>query len=111
MTRDGKSTIELENLAASKEVAELVGVSSSRVHQLLTEDPTFPRPIWHLKLGRIWDAQEIKAWTARNRVPLVRPSVGHQRRQPTTAPATPGVVQTSPEDRAAKVSALLGRVA
>ncbi len=50
-------------LGASHELAEMLGVSRQRVHQLATE-PSFPAPIAHLKCGRIWDLLQVAQWHA-----------------------------------------------
>ena len=46
------------------EVSELLQVSRQRISQLLEEDPSFTRPVAHLRAGRIWRKDEIEAWKA-----------------------------------------------
>lgn len=48
-------------LAGVQEVAELLGVSRQRVHQLVAA-PGFPQPIADLAAGRIWDLSDVEAW-------------------------------------------------
>lgn len=53
-------------LIGPKEVAELLGVSRQRVTQLARQ-PGFPKPVAVLKAGKIWDADEIRAWAEKRR--------------------------------------------
>lgn len=55
-----------ERLAGTHEVAELLGVSRQRVHQLAAE-PGFPSPIARLSAGDVWDVRHIEAWRAQMR--------------------------------------------
>jgi predicted DNA-binding transcriptional regulator AlpA len=54
---------------ASQEVADLLGVTRQRVHQL-SERHDFPAPHAILSVGRIWDGAEIRAWAAKHRPSL-----------------------------------------
>jgi predicted DNA-binding transcriptional regulator AlpA len=49
------------------EIAEMLGVSRQRVHQLLRDHPDFPRPVADLKAGKIWFRTDIASWAARYR--------------------------------------------
>ena len=53
-------------LVGPKEVADLLGVSRQRVTQLARQ-PGFPKPVAVLKAGKIWDADEIRAWAERRK--------------------------------------------
>ncbi|MGD0984462.1 MAG: DNA-binding protein [Acidimicrobiales bacterium] len=44
------------------QVAQLLGVSRQRVHQLTEEDPTFPAPVAVLSIGRVWERADIEKW-------------------------------------------------
>lgn len=50
------------DLMGVTEVRELLGVSRQRVHQLIHDDPTFPKPVAELASGRIWLKQDVSAW-------------------------------------------------
>lgn len=41
-------------LVSGPEVAEILGVTPQRVHQLATENAKFPKPAYHLRCGKIW---------------------------------------------------------
>ena len=43
----------------------MLGESRQRVHQLASEDPTFPKPTATLTAGAIWDRAAVKAWVER----------------------------------------------
>ncbi len=63
--KDGKTLIALEDLAVSPRSPR----SSAGRRGGWTDPsggPSFPRPAWSPRLGRIWDAQEITAWADRN---------------------------------------------
>jgi FtsZ-interacting cell division protein YlmF len=46
------------------EIAQLVGVSRQRVHELMRSDVTFPDPAAELSAGRIWHRHDIEQWMA-----------------------------------------------
>lgn len=48
-------------LVGTKEIADMLGVSSQRVHQLLAS-PQFPKPLAVLSAGMIWDRADIEEW-------------------------------------------------
>jgi predicted DNA-binding transcriptional regulator AlpA len=43
------------------EIAELLGVSKQRAHQLADEDG-FPAPVGREGQSRLWDRRHVKAW-------------------------------------------------
>ncbi len=52
------------DLVSIVEVAEMLGVSRQRVHQILRAYPDFPVPEAELAVGRIWRRQSITDWMA-----------------------------------------------
>jgi len=48
------------------EIAELMGVSRQRVHQI-TQRPDFPEPVARLVAGHIWDAADVRRWIKAHR--------------------------------------------
>ena len=53
----------MEDLCGPAEIAELLGVSRQRVHQLAARKG-FPKPVAVLAAGRIWRRADILAWQA-----------------------------------------------
>jgi predicted DNA-binding transcriptional regulator AlpA len=53
-----------DHLLGSAEVAEMLGVSRQRVHQLVTRSD-FPEPVAVLSGGRIWRRGDVEAWARR----------------------------------------------
>jgi hypothetical protein len=43
------------------EIAEILGVSKQRAHQITDED-RFPAPVTEDDRGRLWDRREVNAW-------------------------------------------------
>ena len=43
------------------EIAERLGVSKQRTHQL-ADEPGFPAPVERDGRGRLWDRREIQSW-------------------------------------------------
>jgi predicted DNA-binding transcriptional regulator AlpA len=43
------------------EIAELLGVTKQRAHQLADESG-FPTPVERDRRGRLWSRREVKAW-------------------------------------------------
>jgi predicted DNA-binding transcriptional regulator AlpA len=43
------------------EIAELLGVTKQRAHQLAGED-RFPSPVAEDARGRLWDRREVTSW-------------------------------------------------
>jgi predicted DNA-binding transcriptional regulator AlpA len=54
-------------LMGAAEIAQLLGVSPSRVHQILRDDPTFPAPMATLSMGKVWRAEAVEEWHARRK--------------------------------------------
>jgi predicted DNA-binding transcriptional regulator AlpA len=46
------------------EIAELLGVSKQRAHQIAAE-PGFPSPVAEDVRGRVWSRYEVQAWAKR----------------------------------------------
>lgn len=49
--------------------AELLGLSRQRVLQLIGSDPTFPKPVAELRIGRVWAREDVEAWAAATSLP------------------------------------------
>lgn len=49
-------------VVAAAEVAGMLGVGVARVHALVKNDRTFPTPLAELRVGKIWDAEDVEAW-------------------------------------------------
>lgn len=106
--RDGDSQIALKDICGIAEVSEIIGRSKSRIDQLLLEDRAFPRPVWSLRFGRLWDRNEIRAWmqlTGYGEKPKVTEVKETAKPEP-----TPLIAKPSDAERAAKLDLLLGRV-
>ena len=43
------------------EIAELLGVTKQRAHQL-ADEPDFPAPVEREGPSRLWDRREVQAW-------------------------------------------------
>jgi prophage regulatory protein len=43
------------------EIAEFIGISRQRVHQL-SQRPGFPEPYARLSMGIVWRRDEVEAW-------------------------------------------------
>ena len=109
---DGDRTIKASDIGGISETADTVGVSVSRVHQLLIEDPTFPRPIWYLKVGRLWDLAEVARWKLERRsakAEVYRNAQAKREEMLVAASVVPKPGQVSAEDRASKLDALFGK--
>ncbi len=50
---------------AVAEITRALGLSASRVHQIIGSDPTFPAPVATLRVGKIWLADDIEDWMRR----------------------------------------------
>jgi predicted DNA-binding transcriptional regulator AlpA len=46
------------------EIAELLGVTKQRAHQL-ADEPDFPAPLAQDASGRVWSRYEVQAWAKR----------------------------------------------
>lgn len=52
----------VDPLMGVTEVAEYLGLSRQRIHQLVQRDPDFPAPMARLSAGLIWLTSDIEAW-------------------------------------------------
>jgi predicted DNA-binding transcriptional regulator AlpA len=50
----------MPKLVSAPEVAEMLGVSRQRVHQLLSENRRFPEPLLRLGAGPLWVADAVR---------------------------------------------------
>lgn len=75
----------LPDLVSAPEAGEILGVAPQRVHQLATDDPEFPEPLYRLRTGKIWDRHAIKAYGARRSRKPGRPARGTRGRRLTSA--------------------------
>jgi prophage regulatory protein len=55
------------DLVAIREIATMLGVSRTRVHQIISSDGSFPEPVAHISAGRIWKRKDVEAWIKRTR--------------------------------------------
>lgn len=53
-------------LAGITEVAEILGVSKQRAHQI-TSSADFPKPADRLAAGPVWRREVVEQWKERNR--------------------------------------------
>jgi predicted DNA-binding transcriptional regulator AlpA len=79
------------DLVGTKEVADLLAVTTKRVHQLVGTG-TFPRPVAELACGRIWRTKDIRDWKEKS-----RPEHGPSSR-PDIPPRDPAMRSTDPWD-------------
>ena len=56
------------------EVAEMLGVSRQRVHQIIQTYPDFPQPEAELAVGRIWRRDLVARWISSHPRRTGRPS-------------------------------------
>lgn len=74
-------------LVSGPEAAEILGVNRQRVHQLATQNSQFPKPLYKLAVGSLWDRRAIEAFDAEwERKPGRPPKPDHPREQATSAP-------------------------
>ncbi|WP_134667864.1 hypothetical protein [Amycolatopsis sp. CFH S0078] len=77
----------LPALVSGPEAAEILGVNRQRVHQLATQNPRFPKPLYRLAVGSLWDRRAIEQFDAEwERKPGRPPKPDHPREQATSAP-------------------------
>jgi prophage regulatory protein len=57
-------------LWGSAEAADYLGISRQRLHDLTTRAHDFPEPVAVISAGRIYNADDIRAWAARHRPAL-----------------------------------------
>src|SRR5688572_7974468 len=51
-------------LVGVAEIAELLGVSRPRAHQLIEAYDDFPKPVSDLSVGRVWARAAVELWVA-----------------------------------------------
>lgn len=59
------------SLVTRREIGGILGLSRARVHQIVSEDPDFPRPIdvlWDASMP-IWDRADVERWREEHRPP------------------------------------------
>lgn len=56
----------MQELVGAQEIAEMLGVSRQRVHQL-TQTPGFPEPTARLSQGSVWKTKHIEKWRKKMR--------------------------------------------
>lgn len=54
----------VDRLVSRMEIAELLGVTRQRVHQLIAK-PDFPAPVATLSVGMIWRREDVEEWARR----------------------------------------------
>lgn len=54
------------HLVSTPEIADLLGVSRQRVHQLIAENEDFPKPAARLGVGRVWYRRAIERWARKH---------------------------------------------
>jgi predicted DNA-binding transcriptional regulator AlpA len=52
-------------LVSGPEAARMLGISRQRVHQLASENPEFPEPLYRLAVGSLWDRRAVVAFAQR----------------------------------------------
>lgn len=57
-------------LWAAQEIGTFLGVSRQRVSQLAARHHDWPAPVAELAVGRIWRADDIRAWATRHGRPV-----------------------------------------
>lgn len=50
------------DLVGVAEIAEMLGVSRQRVHQIARDDGAFPGPVAKLSAGNVWLRSDIERW-------------------------------------------------
>jgi hypothetical protein len=56
-------------LVSAPEAADILGVSTQRLHQLVSEHKDFPAPAYELRAGKLWLRPAIEAFAERKRIP------------------------------------------
>lgn len=56
------------HVLGTHEIAEMLGVTRSRVNQMARERGGLPRPLGVLHMGKVWRRSDIEAWM-RKRTP------------------------------------------
>jgi predicted DNA-binding transcriptional regulator AlpA len=66
------------HLVSVPEIAEMLGVSHQRVHQLIKSYDNFPEPEADLAIGRVWLRAAVQSWAdSHPRTPGRRPSTAN----------------------------------
>lgn len=76
-------------LGGTHELADLLGVTRQRVHQL-SSVPGFPKPVAVIRAGAIWDLETVDQWRTANRTMT--------NRSPNVPPRDPDRPQDDPWD-------------
>lgn len=50
------------DLLGRKEAAELLGVSTQRLAQMMERYDDFPEPVAHISAGMIWERKDLEDW-------------------------------------------------
>ena len=58
----GSVPLVTHHLVSVPEIAELLGISQQRVHQLVNSREDFPKPEANLAIGRVWRREVIEEW-------------------------------------------------
>ncbi|HET7408087.1 MAG TPA: DNA-binding protein [Mycobacteriales bacterium] len=53
--------MKLPPLVGAAEIQGMLGVSRQRVQQLINT-PNFPRPVYELRMGKVWLRSDIETW-------------------------------------------------
>jgi hypothetical protein len=59
----------LPELVSAPEAADILGVSTQRVHQIAAENTDFPEPAYELRAGKLWLRAAVQAFAERKRLP------------------------------------------
>lgn len=63
------------DLLGRKEAAQLLGISTQRLAQILESHADFPNPVAELSAGKIWLRGDVEAWAAKNGRAVAPPPV------------------------------------
>jgi predicted DNA-binding transcriptional regulator AlpA len=59
--------VDADNLVGAAEIAERLGAKRvQRVHEWMTRDPSFPRPVAKLKAAHVWNWPDVERWAKKN---------------------------------------------
>jgi hypothetical protein len=59
----------LPELVSAPEAADILRVSPQRLHQLASENASFPEPMYDLRAGKLWLRAAVEAFASRERKP------------------------------------------
>ena len=51
-----------------KEIAKILGVTTARTFQIVSDYKDFPKPKAKLAMGRVWSLKEVNAWIGKHPV-------------------------------------------